>query len=327
MDETKLHVVFGTGPLGMAVARRLTSQGKRVRLVNRSGRAAVPAGVEMAQADVTNHEEARRACAGASVVYNCTNAPYTQWPQIFPLLMAGVIEGAASAGAKLIVSDNLYMYGPVRGPLTEDLPYAATGRKGITRARIAQMALDAHNAGRVRVAIGRASDFYGPGVLDSAMGQRVFENVLRGKPADLLGDIDAPHSYTYIEDFAAGLATLGEREEALGHVWHLPTAQTITTRQFMQMVSQEAGMPIKLRVAPRPLISVMALFNPIMREIKEMLYEFEEPFVLDHSKFEQAFGSSPTPHAEAIRQTLDWYKQRLAPQAVVRQPLPAGALK
>ncbi|HYP41606.1 MAG TPA: NAD-dependent epimerase/dehydratase family protein, partial [Chloroflexia bacterium] len=298
-----------------------------VRMVNRSGWATVPAGVEIAQADVTSHEDARRACAGASVVYNCTNAPYTQWPQTFPLLMAGVIEGAASVGAKLVVGDNLYMYGPVRGPMTEDLPYAATGRKGLTRARIAQVALDAHNAGRVRVAIGRASDFYGPGVLDSAMGQRVCENVLRGKPADLLGDIDAPHSYTYIEDFAGGLATLGERDEALGHVWHLPIAQTLTTRQFVQMVFQEAGLPIKLRVAPRPLITIMALFNPIIREIKEMLYEFEEPFVLDHSKFEHTFGSNPTPHEEAIRQTLDWYRQRLAEQDVARQPLPANALK
>jgi nucleoside-diphosphate-sugar epimerase len=327
MDKTEMHVVFGTGPLGMTVARRLASQGKGVRLVNRSGRAAVPEGVEMAQADVTKPEEARRACAGASVVYNCTNAPYTQWPQTFPLLMAGVIEGATSVGAKLIVADNLYMYGLVRGPLTEDLPYAATGRKGVTRARIAQMALDAHNAGRVRVAIGRASDFYGPGVLDSAMGQRVFENVLRGKPADLLGDIDAPHSYTYIEDFAGGLITLGEHDEAPGHVWHLPTAPALTTRQFVQIVFQEAGMPVRLRVAPRPLISIMALFNPIMREIKEMLYEFEEPFVLDHSKFEHAFGGSPTPHAEAIRQTLDWYRQRLAAQSPVQQPLPAGAPK
>lgn len=327
MDNTELHVVFGTGPLGMAVARKLASQGKRVRMVNRSGRGTRPAGVEIAQADVTSHEDARRACAGASVVYNCTNAPYTQWPQTFPLLMAGVIEGAASVGAKLIVGDNLYMYGPVRGPISEDLPYAATGRKGLTRARMARMALDAHNAGRVRVAIGRASDFYGPGVLDSAMGQRVFENILRGMPADLLGDIDAPHSYTYIEDFADGLATLGERDEALGQVWHLPTAQTLTTRQFVQMVFQEADLPVKLRVAPRPLISIMALFNPIIQEIKEMLYEFEEPFVLDHSKFERAFGSNPTPHAEAIRQTLGWYRQRLAEQAVARQPLHVGALK
>jgi nucleoside-diphosphate-sugar epimerase len=118
-----------------------------------------------------------------------------------------------------------------------------------------------------------------------------------------------PHTYTYIEDFGRGLVTLGERDEALGEVWHIPNAETLTTRQFLELVFEEAGTSFKVRVMPKLMLSVLALFVPALREMKELLYEFEETFIVDHGKFERAFGANPTPHREAIRQTLDWFRQ------------------
>lgn len=309
MSTNESHVVFGAGPLGTAVARELLARGGRVRLVSRGGRGDAPAGAELVKGDAADADSARRLCRGARAVFHCASPAYTEWPEKFPALTGGIIEGAAGAGAKLVYGDNLYMYGPVSGPLREELPPRAAGRKGRTRAAMAETLMAAHRDGKVRAVIGRASNFYGPGVRDSVVGQGVFGAALGGRAAEALGDLDAPHTYTFIDDFAKGLVTLGEREEALGQVWHVPSAETLTTRQFINMVFEEAGTRPKFRVAPRLIVNVFGLFKPMMRELKEVLYEFESPFVVDHGKYERAFGNHATPHREAIRQTLDWFRQ------------------
>ncbi len=314
-NSTETHAIFGSGPVGRAVMNELVRKGKQVRIVNRSGKLQTPAGVEVASGDATDPAVTRRLCRGAEVVYNCTNAPYTEWPQKFPPLQAGVLEGAASAGAKLIVMENVYMYGPTHGqPITEDLPYAATTRKGRTRARMAEELLAAHTAGKVRVAIGRASDFFGPGALDSAAGERMFGPAVAGKTIQVLGNPDLPHTYTYVTDIARGLVLLGERPEALGQAWHLPSAPTITTRQFIELICNEAGQSLHIQAAPRLLIQGLGLLSPIMRELGEMLYEFEEPFIVDSSCFEKAFGSRATPLAESVPATVRWFQERRAVQ-------------
>ena len=233
-----LHVIFGTGPLGLAVVRVLREKQTRVRIVNRTGRAVVPGGVEVVAADVTGDPAAaRRACEGAAVVYNCTNAPYHRWPELLPGLFGGILDAAAAAGARLVVGDNLYMYGEVDGPITEDLPYRPTTKKGRIRAEVAEAMLEAHRAGRVEVAIGRASDFIGPFVTDGGMvGARAIVPAMRGKAAALIGNIDLPHTYTFIEDFGRALAILGDRAEAVGRAWITPNPETVTTRQLMTMV-------------------------------------------------------------------------------------------
>jgi nucleoside-diphosphate-sugar epimerase len=229
---------------------------------------------------------------------------------LFPGLQTGVLEGAASAGAKLIAMENLYMYGPTYGrPLTEDLPYAANTRKGRVRAMMSKELMEAHKSGRVRVAIGRASDFFGPRVLASAAGEQVFGRAVQGKSAQVAGDPDQPHTYTYMPDIGKGLVILGEHEEALGRPWHLPSYETVTTREFVRMVFEEAGGEPKMQRAPKPLLWALGLFNPALRETIEMLYEFEEPFVVDHSAFTRAFGDHATPLREAIGHTVRWYRR------------------
>ena len=310
-DNDELHVVFGTGAVGMSVMDELIRRSpRRVRMVNRSGRASVPDGVEVVGGDATDEGFAREASKGASVVYFALNPPYNKWPELFPRLQAGVLEGAASAGAKLIAMENLYMYGPTGGrPITEDLPHAPNTRKGRVRARMSKELMEAHTSGKVRVAIGRASDFFGPRVLTSAAGEQVFDRAVQGKSAQVAGNPDQPHTYTYIPDIGRGLVVLGAREEALGRAWHLPSPETLTTRQFVEMIFEEVGKPARVQAAPKILLRAMGLFNPALREIVEMLYEFEEPFVVDDSRFVREFGEQATPLREAIQRTVRWYRE------------------
>ena len=305
-----LHVVFGSGPVGSAVVKELSRRGKRVRVVNRSGRAAVPECVEVIGGDATDVAFAREAGAGATVVYFALNPPYHKWPELFPPLQKAVLEGAASAGAKLVAMENVYMYGPTVGrPLTEDLPHASQTRKGEVRARMSEELFAAHEAGKVRATAGRASDFFGPRVTDSAAGETVFGRAVSGKAAQVAGNPDLPHTYTYAPDIGKGLVALGEQEEALGRAWHLPSPETVSTRRFVEMVFEEVGGGFRMQQAPKLLFRAMGLFDPAMREMVEMLYEFEEPFVLDYSAFAATFGDHATPLREAIKETVAWYRE------------------
>jgi nucleoside-diphosphate-sugar epimerase len=307
MHQQNSHVILGAGPLGLAVARHLVERGDRVRAAVRGRRADLPQGVEVVGADLTIEADARRACEGAEVVYQCANPPYAKWPDLHPPLMDAAIEGAAAAGARLVFGDNLYAYGPVDGPLTEDLPYQASDPNGRVRAQIAETLMQAHGAGRIRATIGRGSDFFGPHAHLSTVGDRIFARAIAGKAAQVLGDPDLPHTVTYIEDFGRALITLGERDEALGEVWHVPNAETVTMRRFVQMVFESASHPSRLRAAPRWAIAVAALFNPTMRAVKEQLYQSERPWVVDSTKFERVFSWTATPLRDAVAATVAWF--------------------
>ena len=305
-----LAVVIGTGPLGLAVVHALLANGTRVRVVNHSGKADVAGNVEVMGGDIGDLAFARAVGRAAQSIFLCAKPPYLQMADGVQPIMDGALAAAAATGAKLIYADSLYAYGPFAGPLTEDVPYTATGRKGMARAHLATQLMAAHTAGTVRATIGRASDFYGPGVTESVVGERVFGFALAGKAASVLGNLDVPHTYTFIEDFANGLVTLGTHDQALGQTWHIPSAETVTTRAFVTLVFEALGQPVKIQAAPRWLVSLLGIFDPTMRELTETLYQSEQPFVMDCSKYERAFGASTTSHREAIRKTLDWYRQK-----------------
>jgi nucleoside-diphosphate-sugar epimerase len=312
MGDEQLHVVFGTGQVGSALAAHLTGMGLAVRTVSRDRPRALADGADWRAADVTDPEAAADAAKGASVVYQCLNAPYDQWPELFPPLQRGVMAAAEQSGALLVTLENLYGYGPTGGrPMTEDLPLAATSIKGRTRAAMTGELLAAAETGRVRFAIGRASDFFGAGVTQgSTLGERVFGNALAGKRADFIGNPDLPHTYSYVPDIAAGLATLGTDARATGQVWHLPGPPTVTTRAFLNLVAREVGHPVTIRYVPKLALRALGLVNPILRELAEVSYQFEQPFVLDTSKYESAFGAAGTPLAAAISATVSWYNTR-----------------
>jgi nucleoside-diphosphate-sugar epimerase len=309
--DQELHIIFGTGPVGQAVARELLKRGKTLKMINRSGKksAGVPDDVNVVAGDVFDVNVAKRLAQGATHVYQCTNPPYAKWPEQFPTLQANTLEAAASAGAKYIVMENVYMYGDTNGvPLTEDLPYNAQTKKGKVRAQMAKDVLAAHQSGKVRAVIARASDFYGPGVLDSAVGDRVFGFAVQGKAASVAGNLDAKHSYTYIDDVGKALAILGERGEALGQVWHVPNADATTTREFVNLIFAELKRPPKMSAMGKTTLQIGGLFIPAARETVEMMYEFEKDFVVDGGKFTKVFGRPATPYREGIAATVAWYK-------------------
>jgi nucleoside-diphosphate-sugar epimerase len=316
-QETRMtqekSIVFGTGPLGFGVAQIIAGRGGPVTLVNRRGKIAgeLPDGIEVAACDATDATAVYQICKNAGAVFHCAMPPYTQWPEKFPPVTRGILEGVARTGARLIYGDNLYMYGDTGGrPISENLPHAATGPKGRVRAEMAALLLKAHETGKLAVAIGRGADFYGPRVINAALGEMFFGTVLSGKPANLVGNIDLPHTYTYIRDFARALVTLSENDRAFGQAWHVPSAPTISTRQLVKLAEAETGRPIKVRAAGKLMVSLLGLLNPMVREIKEMMYQWEQPYMVDHRKFEQAFGADPTPHETAIRETVAWYRRR-----------------
>ena len=312
MSEDQLHVIFGTGQVGSALAAHLAGPGIAVRAVSRHRPPVLAAGTDWRPADAADAEAAADAAKGASVIYQCLNAPYNQWPERFPPLQRGVLAAAERTGALLVSLENLYGYGPTGGrPMTEDMPLAATGAKGRARAAMTAELLAAAEAGRVRIAIGRASDFFGPGVTaGSTLGERVFGNALAGRRADFIGDPDLPHTYSYVPDIAAGLATLGTDARAVGQVWHLPGPATGTTRALLDLVAAEIGHPVGVRSLSKLAVRALGLVNPVLRELAETYYQFNEPFVLDTSKFESAFGAAGTPLADAIAATVSWYRTR-----------------
>jgi nucleoside-diphosphate-sugar epimerase len=311
---SQLNVIFGTGPLALATMRALLKRGQVVKMINRSGKhpADAPAQVEIISGDAYNVEFTRQVTQGAAVVYQCAQPEYHEWVEKFPPLQKAILEGAAFNGAKLIVGENLYMYGDTNGqPIHEGLPYAAQTRKGRVRAEMSQALLEAHRAGKLRVAMARSSDFYGPGVLGSALGERTILPLLQGKPAEVTGALDLPHTYTYINDFGEALVILGEREEALGQAWHVPNSPTLTQRELVTLFFNQAGLKPKFTVMGKIMLMLGGLFVPAAREMIEMAYEFEKPFVVETGKFIRAFGNIATPHETAIQETLAWYRMYL----------------
>jgi nucleoside-diphosphate-sugar epimerase len=313
----EVHVVFGSGPVGLAVVETLMAQGKQVRVVSRSGsRRSVPETVEVVRGDATHPEDTRRVCLGASHIYHCANAPdYHRWPEQFPPLQRGILAGAAAAGAKLVVMENLYMYGPHKGePMTEATPLRGRGSRSTTRRLLTEELFAAHRAGQVRAVSVRAADLLGPHVTESLVGERFFGPFLAGNKVQVFADPDVPHSVSFVGDVGRAMVMAGARDEALGRAWHVPNAPAVTLRAFAELVREEAGIVPRMSYVPRAvtrvLLPVLGLAVPPMRGLVENLYVFYEPYVVDHSAYAAAFSDEATPLREAIRQTVAWARSR-----------------
>ena len=306
------HVVLGTGAIGRAVAEELVRRGGPVRMVNRSGKMdEIPAGVELVASDLYDPAKVREVTRGVKVVYQSAQPPYHQWTEKFPLLQKSIIEGLTGSSAKLVLIENVYMYGDTQGkPMKEDTPYNAHTRKGRVRGEISSAAFAAHKEGRIRVTAARGGNFFGPWGTDSTMGARVFYPLLRGKPAQLIGRTDVPHTHTYVKDFGTALVILGERDEADGKVWHVPNDRPeMTQEELVRLFAEEAGIEPKISSMGKMMMSIGGLFIPEAKETVEMMYEFDRPFIIDSGKFENTFGMKATAIREAIRETVVWYKR------------------
>ncbi|MCU0491391.1 MAG: NAD-dependent epimerase/dehydratase family protein [Chloroflexaceae bacterium] len=310
--NNELHVIFGTGPLGKWTMRTLIGLGKRVRLVNRSGKAeGIPAGVELVAGDAYDVASTTRLTQGATSVYQCAQPAYHQWAGNFPRLQDAILAGAAANGAKLIVAENLYMYGEPQGqPLSESTPYAAHTHKGRLRQAMTESLFAAHQRGEVRVASARGSDFFGPD--EPIQGEMVFRAALAGKRVTMLGRLDMPHTFTYVADFGRTLAILGTNDTGLGRAWHVPSAPPVPQSELVRLLQAAVGQPVKVMAASPLMVRLLGLFNPTIREMNEMMYEWMQPFVMDSSAFTKAFGLTATPLPQAVQETVAWARGQIA---------------
>jgi nucleoside-diphosphate-sugar epimerase len=308
---SELHVILGAGQVGTVLARELLATGARVRQVRRGPAGASRPGLEWRSGDISDLAFAEQATRGASVVYDCVNPAYDKWPELLPAMRRGVVHGAIRSGAVLVQLDNLYMYGAPDRPITEDSPIHPQSRKGALRAALAEETLEASRRGVLRVAIVRASDFYGPAFLAASLfGPHFYERVLAGKAALCQGDPDVPHSYSYGPDVARGMIRLGRAgDDVLGQVWHLPVAPAEPTRVTMARFGRAAGVDVRVQRLPDWVLRAAGVFAPVLREVAEMTYQWKKPFVLDDSKWRARFGSGATPLDEGMVETARWARE------------------
>jgi len=306
-----VHVVLGTGAIGRATMHELCTRGASVRMVNRSGlMSELPDGVEVVAADLYDANQVRAVTTDACAVYQTAQPAYHQWVERFPPLQRAIIDGMTGSNAKLVLVENMYMYGIASAPLTEATPHRAHTRKGRVRSEISQEAFSAHQAGHVRVTSVRGSDYFGPwGLTSAVMGERTFVPMLKGKAANLIGHVDVPHTHTYIPDFARAMVIVAESDVADGHAWHVPNNRPdITQREMVTMIAREMGVEPRYQAMGRTMMRIAGWVIPAAHETVEMMYEFEQPFVVDSRRFENAFGMRATPMPESIAHTVAWYK-------------------
>ncbi|QJW35876.1 NAD-dependent epimerase/dehydratase family protein [Cellulosimicrobium protaetiae] len=299
------HVVVGAGPVGRHVAAELATRGSHVTVVTRSGRDTGVAGVTHLALDASDADALTRVADGADVLYNCANpGDYTQWERVWPPLAAALLTAVERTGAVYAITGNLYPYGPVDGPMTEDLPDAATDHKGVLRARLWADALAAHRAGRARVVEVRSSDFVGPGVGGNGHVSRVVPAALRGRAVTMIGRTDQPHTFTDVRDAARTLVAAAADPGAHGRTWHTPSNPPRTQRDALTDVLASVGHPpVRVRSLRGAGLAAAGLFSPLLRELRDLAYQWDRPYVLDDTAARTRFGIEPTPWDEVCRRT------------------------
>lgn len=300
------HVVLGAGPVGRSVVESLVARGIEADVITRSG-TQVP-GARAVSLDVLDSTALSKAIAGAGALYQAAQPAYHKWPQEFPAFQDSVVRALRGTDTVLVAVENLYGYGHVAAPLTESLPLVATTRKGKVRSELWRSLQEENAAGRVQTTAGRGSDFFGPHAAGSVVGDRFFPPLLEGKKAEMMGNPDALHSYTYVGDFGEALVRLALDERSLGRPWHVPNAPAVSTRRFLEMAASIAGVQPRSVVRTRFQLRLAGLFIPPARETIEMLYEFENDFVVDHSAYAATFGDHATALSDSLAATVEWWR-------------------
>lgn len=303
------HVVLGTGPVGRAIVRSLVARGVDVDVVSRSG--TTVDGARAVAADARDSDALSAVVLGADAVYQAAQPEYHRWVKEFPSFQESVVSALRGSDTRLVVVENLYGYGLVDTPLVESMPLSATTRKGKVRADLWRSLESEWAAGRLKVTAGRASDFFGPHAGKSAVGERYFLPLLRGKKAEVMGKPEALHSYTYVSDFGESLVRLALDERSLGRAWHVPNAPAVTNRRFLEMSAAAAGASPQSTTLTRGKLALAGLFIPPARETIEMLYEFEHDFVVDDRAFRDTFGFGGTPLETSIAETVEWWRTQM----------------
>jgi nucleoside-diphosphate-sugar epimerase len=306
---TAIHVVTGAGPVGSTIALQLVDAGQQVRLLTRSGSGPDHPLIERQRVDASRADQLDAAFAGATVIHHCIHGSAYDartWRAELPAAEKAVLAAAGKVGAVVVFPESLYSYGPVSGPMAEDLPRAATaGKLGVRTDLLAQRA--ASDTPTVSVA---ASDFYGPRVRMAHAGERLIPTVLAGRTMRVVGSLDQPHSFTYVPDLAAAMIRAAATPELWDTFLHAPTAPAVTQRELIQQVATTAGVPVPgMSAIPTWALKTIGVVSRSMKELAETGYMFDRPFVLDSSASEARLGQSPTPLETGLKESVAWWRE------------------
>lgn len=303
-----MQVILGSGgAIGVELARELRKYTKNVRLAGRNPQKIIDDD-KLVTCDLTIPEMVDNAISGCKVAYLVAGIPYRAkiWQQQWPLIMKNVIAACKNHNTKLVFFDNIYMYNPNKlAPMTEETEFLPSSKKGKVRAQIAQMLLNEVASGKLTALIARSADFYGPGINNSVLNEAVFKNLKNGKKANWFCSTDVLHNFTFTPDAAKATALLGNTNSAFGQTWHLPTAAPISGKEWIGKIAKELGTEAKIQVAPAFLVRLLGLFNPLMKEFVEMLYQYDRDYDFNSSKFETAFNIKPTSIDDGIKQMVN----------------------
>lgn len=304
-----MQTILGSGgAIGIELAKVLPTHNTRIRLVSRHPEKVNPED-ELMPADLLVPEEMDRAVKGSEIAYLTVGFPYKTkvWEKNWPILTQNLIQSCEKYEAKLVFFDNIYMYDPAYlNGMTENTPIGPVSRKGKVRAKVYQKIMNAVEKGKLTALIARSADFYGPGIKgNSVLTEAVFNPLSEGKKANWLGRTDKVHSFTYTPDAAKATAILGNSPSAYNQVWHLPTAKDpMTGEEWIQKVSSALDQKARMQVAPGWMVKIMGIFNPFMKEMSEMMYQFEQDYRFVSDKFETAFEFKPTPYLKGIQEVV-----------------------
>ena len=299
-----IHVVAGAGIVGSTLAELLANDGQDVVVVTRSGSGPNHKNIKRIAADVSDLSNLLQIAPSAVAIYNCANPPYHQWAKEWPPIAASFLGYAEETGAVLVTCSNLYGYGPVEVPMTESLPLNAPGINGKVRAQMWLEAKALHDAGRIKATEVRGSDYVCAGE-QSRVGSRVLPKILAGKPAQVLGSIDVKHTWTYPLDVARLMQIIATDSKAWGKAWHVPSNDAKTQKELVSELAAVAGVKDpKLSSVPNVMWNLLAVFNPLMKALKETAYQMQRPYILDDSASRKAFGIQPTEWKQILKQVV-----------------------
>jgi len=305
-----MHTILGAGgAISNELAKVLIANNQPIKLVSRNPKSME--GATTFSADLTNSSQSSEAIKGSSIVYLCPGLKYDikVWNTMWPAIMQNTIEACKTHNAKLIFFDNIYCLGKVNGPMTEESPFLPISKKGLVRAAIANQLLNEIKAGNITALIARSADFYGPGCKTSMFNLLVTDNFAKGKKAQYMVTADLKHSFTYTPDCGRALWLLSQHDEAFNQIWHLPTAHpSLTGKEMINLAAKEFGLPPKFTIMSKGYIRFGGLFNKMVKELVEMLYQNESDYIFDSSKFEKAFGMQATSYQEGVKQTVQSYQ-------------------
>lgn len=306
-----MKTILGTGQVGLALLNILMKDypTEEILVINRSGKInlPLPENVRLLAVDVTNKEAMMNIAKQSELIFSCTDVPYQMWHEFYPAITVALDHALKNSTARLVIADNLYSYGNVKGAnMNEKFPHHATTRKGIIRANMIQKLLNDANEYKNRVAFVKAADFIGPGIYKGLFGTDFLHRLQQQKTLFMYGDLNLPHTFTYINDFAQAMINVGTANDSFGQIWHAPNATAMSLDKWIHLFEVHTSSKANILSIPKFVIKLASHFNTMIRELYELSYQFEYPYLVDHTKYVSRFGDHSTSPSIIVKETVQY---------------------